>query len=337
MSQALGVSTFMYRMRNIWLLPSQSSTRSLYPAMLSLPRGLIWCRPAHDVVFLKQSQFCSHQTDFSHRRWEVPTPLHTHSPVYISGNNLLCRWRRQNSTDNTTFLFGSQLAALPRRVTLIHVICHQHNSHFPGYCLTSIKETSFVFKECCLSRTCFSSRTVPTLPWTQSYHTTDVSACPQHRLLRKEKDHQNSIYALTALALKPTSWTKNMYCAHFPTSFSLITGTRFIPFQLQPGSDNGCTSYDPEKQLPLLPLFSHQDTRTKLTLNVDSPAKDICTYPHSHWPGLGRNFLVTFDRNTVTPQRKLMLSMITRACRHFTWDKLKGQDCTFWQMMQNQI
>lgn len=83
MSQALGASTSMYRMRNIRLLPSQSSTRSLYSAMCSLPRGLIWCRPVHDVVFLKQSQFCSHQKDFSHRRWEVPTTVHTHSPVYI--------------------------------------------------------------------------------------------------------------------------------------------------------------------------------------------------------------------------------------------------------------
>lgn len=181
-------------------------------------------------------------------------------------------------------------------------------------------------RQCCLSRrTCFSSRTVPTLLWTQSHQTTDVSACPQHRLLRKENEHQKSIYALTALALKPSSWTKNMYCAHFPTSFSLITGTRFIPFQLQPGSDNGCTPYDPEKQLPLLPqlqLFSHQDTRTKLTLSVDSLAKDICTYPHSQWSALGTNFLVTFDRNTVIAQRKLMLSKITWACRHFIWDKL---------------
>lgn len=111
---------------------------------------------------------------------------------------------------------------------------------------------------------------------------------------------KKSVYALTALVLKSTSWTRNVYCAHFPASSSLLTGTRLIPSQLQPGSDNGCTSYDPEKKLPLLPLVSHQDTGTKLTLSVDSSAKDICTCPHSQWPALGTNFLVTFDRNTVT-------------------------------------
>lgn len=81
-SQDLGASTFVYRMRNIRLQPGQSSTRSIYSAMLGLPRGLIQCRPAHDVVFLKQSQFCSPQKDFS-ARWEIPTSLQTHSPVYI--------------------------------------------------------------------------------------------------------------------------------------------------------------------------------------------------------------------------------------------------------------
>lgn len=150
-------------------------------------------------------------------------------------------------------------------------------------------------RQCCLSGTHFSP--------SSGHNPTDVSACPQHRLLRKENDHQKLVYALTALALKSTSWTRNVYCAHLPTSSSLITGIRLIPSQLQPGSDNGCTPYDPEKQLPLLPqlpLFSHQDTGTRLTLRVDSSPKDTCTYPGPLWPALGTKFLVTFDGNTVT-------------------------------------
>lgn len=151
----------------------------------------------------------------------------------------------------------------------------------------------------------------------------------QHATAQAAKEGKSSlkksVYELTVLALKPTSWSRNMHCVQFPASLSLVTGTRFIAFQLQPGSDKGCAPYDLEKQLPLLPqlpLVSHQDTRTKLTLSVDSSAKDICTYPHPQWPALGTNFLLSFDRNSVTPQSKFMLSKTTWACKHFIWDKL---------------
>lgn len=234
-SQALGASTSMYRMRNIRLQPSQSSTRSIHSAMLSLPRGLIWCRPAHDVVFLKQSQFCSPQKDFSHRRWEVPTSIPSTPTHQFTLRGIIFSTGKGDKTAQITLAFYLGLSWQPSQAeqhwSILSVI--RTTAIFQDIVSQVSRKPHLSLRQCCLSRTHFSSRTLPTLLWTQSHQTTDVSACPQHRLLRKENGHQKLVYALTALALKSTSWTRNVYCAHLPTSSSLITGTRLIPSQLQ--------------------------------------------------------------------------------------------------------
>lgn len=176
--------------------------------------------------FWKQNQFCSSQKDFSTGDGKCP-PLSTHTYQFTLRGIMFSTGKGDKTAHIIqAFCLGLSWA---NRTTLTHVICHQHKSHFPGYCLTSIKETSFVFKAVLPIQNMFlfQNNSHPLLDII--HQTTEGSACPQHGLLRKENDHQKSVYALTALALKPTSWTRNRYCADFQTPFSLITGTRFIP------------------------------------------------------------------------------------------------------------
>lgn len=200
------MSRSVYRVRNIPLQLNQSSTRRIYSAMLGLSRGLIQCRPAHDVGFLKQSQLCSPPKGLEPQemRSTHPSP-HTATSLHLftfRGIMFSTGERHKTAHYYMSFLFGSQLAAFPSRTTLI---CHQHKSHFPGYCLTSIKETSFVFKAVLPIQNTFLFQNCSPPPLDTIHQATDGSACPQHRLLRRENDQQKSIYALTALALKPTS------------------------------------------------------------------------------------------------------------------------------------
>ena len=76
----------MEELRNIRLQPTQARAGSIYSAMHNPPRGLIGCRLACDVVFLKyQASFaqCSLQEYFSHRRWEISSHAHTHTSLHL--------------------------------------------------------------------------------------------------------------------------------------------------------------------------------------------------------------------------------------------------------------